>query len=195
MHTGGGGVAILIKKTILHKTLNIPILNAIECIAIEIKIHNTPQIIISAYSPKYTQLFKNDIAKLMDWPAQCLVFGDFNAKHPAWNGVSSNRAGNALNSLQNDHPIQIFHPPSHTHHPHSGSSPSTIDLLITNSSIDITNIRTTDASDHCAIICDINISPKKHVKHKFNFKIANWSLYRVFVSRGLASFISPQNKS
>lgn len=192
----GGGVAILLKDNIRHKPLNVPELNSVEFIAIEIKIRGSPLIIASAYSPKYSTHFKNDILQMFHLGSEMLIFGDFNAKHPTWNCANTNRAGLNLYNLQNEHPIQLYHPINHTHFPHSGATPSTIDLLITNSHVDIDNIRTSDVlfSDHCAIICDINNTPAISTQTKFNYKKANWLRFQHLIELGLNGINLPLNK-
>lgn len=59
-----GGVAIAIRQNIKHKLLHTTNTANIENISIEVNISNTPTIITSAYSPRYTTDFKNDMLLL-----------------------------------------------------------------------------------------------------------------------------------
>lgn len=131
-HQAHGGVALAIRKTIKHKTISPFPTSHIENIAIEVKINNVPTLIISAYSPKFSSHFTNDMHILSSHKNPFLLFGDFNAKHNTWNCNNNNNAGVKLYSMQQLSQFMIFHTPVHTHYPHSGQTPSTIDLLITN---------------------------------------------------------------
>ena len=57
----GGGVALIIRKCIKHKLLPITPTQKIENLSAEIIINNTPIVVTTAYSPKYTSSFGSDI--------------------------------------------------------------------------------------------------------------------------------------
>lgn len=56
-HSHAGGVALAIRRNIEHRLLPNINTSTIENISIELKIANTPTIITSAYSPRYTNTF------------------------------------------------------------------------------------------------------------------------------------------
>lgn len=128
-----GGVAIAIRHDIEHKLLPTTNTVIIENISIEVNISNTPTIITSAYSPRYTTDFKSDMLLLTSHvTTPFILLGDFNAKHTSWNCNNNNAAGKSLFTLQQSEQFMVFHPTEHTHYPHSGATPSTIDLMVTN---------------------------------------------------------------
>lgn len=99
--THGGGVAILVRKGISHTLLNSSSTNALENISINLTINNRDIVITSAYSPRFNSSFENDIRLITPDDKYFMVFGDFNAKHQAWNCLTSNQSGKALFNLQN----------------------------------------------------------------------------------------------
>lgn len=137
-----GGVALAIRKNMPHKVRSPFNTMFIENIAIEINVNNVPTCITAAYNPKYSIHFANDIQTLTKLNTQFLLFGDFNAKHTTWNCNSNNRLGNSLYDSQQLSQFIIHHTAEHTHFPHSGQTPSTIDLLLANSnfSFDLSTI-------------------------------------------------------
>lgn len=60
----GGGVAICVNKIIQHKLLPAIETNTIENISISVKVHGRNVVLTSAYSPRYTTAFTQDIGKL-----------------------------------------------------------------------------------------------------------------------------------
>ncbi|GFU54913.1 putative RNA-directed DNA polymerase from transposon X-element [Trichonephila clavipes] len=94
----GGGTAILVKNSIAHNSINIHT-DAVETTAIEVKGPTNNITICSIYKPPSatTPNFLQDLTKIFRNRTQCLVVGDFNAKHRSWNNSSHNTApGNAL---------------------------------------------------------------------------------------------------
>ncbi len=114
----------------------------------------------AAYIPKYTATFAKDIKKITPANKNFIVLGDFNAKHSAWNCSSNNRAGKVLHNMLHNSNFVIHHPDSHTHFPHCGNKPSTIDFALTNSPMLFSNIYTMDnalPSDHHPVVCTIDV--------------------------------------
>lgn len=178
----GGGVAICIRNTIPHKLLKPSNTNRIENISFQIKLGNRQIELTSAYSPKYYPSFNNDIKQICPTNREFIVFGDLNARNTAWNCTTNNTAGNKLNQLQHEHNFFIFHPNTPTHYPDSGNTPSTIDLLLTNTPFDITQPIAHEAelpSDHCPITCTIDSDTQvKNPRQTLDFKSADWTKYQ-----------------
>lgn len=188
-----GGVAIAIRDSITHKHIAPATTNTIENAAIELSINNTPTVIIAAYSPKYTQQFDNDIQALTSTNKQFMIFGDLNAKHISWNCNVNNTAGSKLFTLQQTNDFLIFHTADHTHFPHSGQTPSTIDLLLSNVNFAFDLSTHTDqmSSDHVPVICsmfgNVNTVNKKH----FDYSKADWRKYRCIIDHSINNLLPP----
>lgn len=171
----GGGVAILVHIKIPHKLLTIYKTKVIENISIEIKLNNRPITITSAYCPKFSTSFRDDIKAITPRTSEFLLLGDLNARHSAWNCISNNTAGNTLNDLQQGAHFFVIHPDSPTYYPHQANRrTSTIDLLITNSTLNISSsvvLNDSISSDHLPVLCSINSQTHEEIFTKFfNYK-------------------------
>lgn len=106
--------------------------------------------------------------------------------HIAWNCSPNNRAGKVLHNMLHNSNFVIHHPDSHTHVPHCGNKPSTIDFALTNSPMLFSNVYTFDnalPSDHHPVVCTIDgISMDSKVTSKPNYKKADWNKYTNYVN-------------
>lgn len=179
-----GGVAIAIRSCLKHKLLAPLNTQHIEALSIEIETNNSPLVISVAYNPKASIHFKNDLQKLTSLNHQYMIFGDLNAHHPSWNCKSANTTGKTLFELQQNGQFLIFNTADHTHYPHSGRTPSTIDLLLSNSSIQFNLATHHDhfLSDHAPIVCTTNTRICHSQQKIFNYEKANWMLYRYIIN-------------
>lgn len=192
---GHGGVAIAIRNGIPHKVLQPFTTKSIENIAIEVILNKTPTNIITAYSPKHTQHFMNDIEMLTSTNKQFLLFGDFNAKHNSWKCSVNNKAGNELFSAQQSSDFLIYHTSEHTHFPHSGQRSSTIDILLSNANFGFDFFTHPDqmGSDHMPTVCTIN-GQFQHIATKtFDYSRVNWQLFRQTVEMETNALPIPYN--
>lgn len=103
----GDGVAICVNKNIRHELLAVYNTSSIENISVAVFVNDEKIILTSAYNPRYTSSFSNDIEKMTLIDKQFIVLGDLNAKNTAWNCVSNNTAGNLLINIQ--HRRIFFH--------------------------------------------------------------------------------------
>lgn len=192
-----GGVAIAVRKGITHKICSPVNTVYIENISIEIQINNIPTCITVAYSPKFSIHFANDIQKLTTTSIQYMIFGDFNAKHHSWNCTSMNNAGNALFNMQQNNNFMVHYPPEHTHFPHSGQTPSTIDLVITNVSFAFELFTHADqmSSDHTPVICNIFGSCNFSSRKIFDYSKADWKKYRQIIEMRLKNTPIPTTEA
>lgn len=192
-----GGVAIAVRDGLSHKIHSPFATNHIENIAIEVSINNTPTNIIAAYCPKYSSFFTRDIEILTSSNNQFLLFGDFNAKHSSWNCSINNKAGVELFNLQQSNNFLIHNSPDPTHYPHSGQTPSTIDILLsnTNFSFEFANYFDQMASDHVPTICNINAQYQQTANIRFNYSKANWRSFRRHMENSTNSLTIPANKT
>lgn len=195
----GGGVAICVKKNIKHEIAPMYDTVSIENVSVSVFINNKKLILTCAYNPKYTTYFASDIDKLTPIDKEFILLGDLNARNTAWNCTSNNSAGNALNNIQHRRNFFIYHSASPTHFPHCGSTPSTIDILLSNTTLQMSIINSLThelSSDHAPIVCTImaNIETKAPTR-MFHFKEADWFSYQNCVDRKIEPDVLFTNKT
>lgn len=182
----GGGVALVVRRSIKHKLLPICATNKIENLSIEISVNKRPIIISTAYSPKYSSSFSNDIEKLVETNKDFVILGDLNAKHTAWNCAYNNTAGNNLYNLQQTINFFIYHPNSPTYVPYQRNrNSSTLDLVLsnTNLNIELEVLESDIPSDHRPVLCRIlNSSEFEFDNTYFNYKHTDWIAFRNIIS-------------
>lgn len=181
--SNGGGVAIVIKNSIRNTLLKSVQTSNIENIAIEIEINKKRISIISVYSPNFNEHFKKDLLSIIKKHKEFFIFGDLNAKHRSWNCVKGNAAGNVLYNMQITSNFFVHHSASPTRFPQGRltSKPSTIDLLLTNSCLDFSNLTTHEhlsSSDHVPVMCTIHGRNSINLKAKTDYSKANWAEYK-----------------
>ncbi|GFW59591.1 RNA-directed DNA polymerase from mobile element jockey [Trichonephila clavipes] len=97
-----GGTLILVKNAINHYSLPTPPLQTIEAtIVILTPLDHDPISIVSVYVPPKSDefTFTIDIENLIQTSSNCVLFGDFNAPHTAWNCNSNSSRGTRLLDL------------------------------------------------------------------------------------------------
>lgn len=181
----GGGVAIAVKFGILHRLVNPYQTVHLENISVIVKINNREIVITSAYSPKYCDSFESDVKKITPLNREFFVFGDLNAKNGQWNCNVNNRAGIKLEHISMNSNFFIYYPDSPTFHPRSGANSSTLDILLSNSSLYISDLVVYDDdmfSDHLPVIFHIDGDTSLQSKGQiFNFKRANWRKFNKYI--------------
>ena len=108
----GGGVAILVHKSMPFSSLSTPSTDKLETVGITAHFKHGPTAIISAYCP-HGDAEDIDIKNLFDSAtASCIIGGDFNGHHRLWKtGARPNKAGKALAAILEDRPdIQLLTP-------------------------------------------------------------------------------------
>ncbi|GFW90801.1 probable RNA-directed DNA polymerase from transposon X-element [Trichonephila clavipes] len=185
----GGGTAILVKNSIAHHVINI-YTTAVNITAIEIEgptnnttvcsLYRSPSSPINSFIPDLIKIFRNR--------AQCIVVGDYNARHSTWNpNRRGNTAGTRLFHYANTCGLVISAPTDFTRIPQQQNhQPSVIDLGV---SCGINNIAVESrydlSSDHNPV----------HFVVKFNFKtshllncktITNWNKFQDILSTTIA---------
>lgn len=189
--TPGGGVAIAVRSNLKTKQLpNYPT-RGIENVSVELSLQNRTIVLTSVYSPRYTDSFKNDVAKLTPVNKEYIVCGDLNAKHSSWNCSRANTSGNILYNMQLRSNFFIHYPSSPTRFPQSSQgSPTTIDLMITNSDLYISPLLTHDAvlpSDHSPVTFSMEAHTGDNNIYKLDFKNINWVQYQRDIERLLSN--------
>lgn len=99
----GGGVAILVKKTIQFNIIPCIATEVVENVGIEISFRENSNLrIYSVYFPGgqnnsvFRNKFKSDIRKMLNMPYKYMICGDLNSRHRSWNCLRANPWGNIL---------------------------------------------------------------------------------------------------
>ncbi|GFW15504.1 probable RNA-directed DNA polymerase from transposon X-element [Trichonephila clavipes] len=187
----GSGTAILVKNSIDHNSIIIHT-NAVETAAIEVKDPTHNITICSIYKPPSasTPSFIQDLTKIFRNRAQCLVVGDFNAKHRSWNNLNSNRnsgPGIALYNYARNKGLTISAPSDPTIvPPQRNRFPAIIDLGLSRGLSSITvESRCELSSDHNPVHFVVNFNFNN--SHIPNCKtITNWNKYQDILSTTIA---------
>jgi hypothetical protein len=188
----GGGVAIFINSRIIHSTIQLPTLQNIEAVGIEVTTHtNKTFTILSCYNPPEKALLTSDLDSIFASGRYVIAAGDFNAKHTLWGCNSTDRQGTSLFHHITLTDTLIYHTNDHTHHPTNGSQSSTLDIVLTRnvtlSSLPVTCNRL--SSDHLPIYFTLGQNPLKTNYKGFNYASANWNSFRNYIKNHL----SPSN--
>lgn len=186
----GGGVIIAIRNDIPHKQIPDLELDIIETIGIEVHgVH-----IYSAYFPgtklnsQKLQAYKCDIIKISSIRKKFLIGGDLNSKHRFWNCIKRNRAGQILFEEMSKRNFMVHFPNSPTYFPPQAnkSSPSTIDMFLTNGYNDVSDIFTINdlSSDHLPVCFKLDFSTvfKSAPRTQRCYARANWTLYKNYIN-------------
>lgn len=193
----GGGVAIAIRKGIKHSLLTDINTSIIETIGVEVSGPNCDIKFIATYfsgtklDPSKLKAFKIDIQKLTSLKGSYFVCGDFNAKHRLWNCRKANKAGQIIFDEMCIRNFIVEHPHSPTYFPpqRSRTTPSTLDIVLTNGLTPIKHIRTIESlsSDHLPVLFDVDFLPSivKNRRKVPCYAKANWSLFKNKISDNL----------
>lgn len=188
----GGGVAICVKKNVPYKQVSSSNTKVIETVGIEVQGATGPITLMSIYFPG-TRLsqeklnhFKNDLRILTSMRSSYLLCGDLNAKHRFWNCIRSNQAGKILFDKMANENLLVHFPPTPTHFPRQANrtTPSTIDLVLSNGLASVTNMQTINdlSSDHLPVYFNldhqINRVPSNSMR---NYAAANWEMYKSMI--------------
>lgn len=193
-----GGLVFLLREGLLFDEFACPPTLLIECNGIKVNSENQPLIIINAYLPggsthlEINNHFKRDLLALTQFTEAFCVVGDLNSKHTSWNCTMNNAAGNILFDTSITNNFFIEFPPSHTHCPMSiYTSPSTIDIMLTNRRTNISNLETRKVftSDHIPVLCKISRTIEYSRTTRFNYARADWNCFRNIITKGLDEFI------
>lgn len=205
-----GGLLTLIKRNIKFEELTMVKTDLMEYTTFFINAER-PFIITNAYLPggaktkDIKSYLATDLNKLLDhlnYPI--FLVGDLNAKHKQWNCKRNNAAGKILLDKTRNEALNISFPLEHTYAPASDKkSPSTIDLIITNSKLEWTRPYVKDlfTSDHLPVFFQISGGdnykrlPCDNNNSKPNFSKANWREFRLHLDKYLDTTIQKVIKS
>jgi Reverse transcriptase (RNA-dependent DNA polymerase)/Endonuclease-reverse transcriptase len=198
-----GGTAILVHASIKHELVNIPKTQCVlEATAIRIFYANETLTLISIYVPNTTnKIHFNDLSLLFRIDNKILMAGDFNAKSKDWNCSTSNTRGNDLINFtsKNLNRLKIYFPDNHTFFPGCPRfSPSTIDLCITkNFHLSEKPISLSElSSDHNPVKINLsNIQVEKTESRFYDYKKANWGMFREFMDQNINHTVEISTKT
>ena len=182
----GGGVAILVKKSIQHYYVPLNLEN-IEAVAICISTTIGEIKIISAYLPPDKSLLINDLVKIKNHTGPFILMGDLNARNTAWNCITSNSKGKVLVDYCTKNNIQLLTPEKPTHFPKRGL-PSIIDMFLLKNIYEFTEANSLPilSSDHNPIYMEVFLNNNnKKMSYHLEFKKANWNLFNKIVNERL----------
>lgn len=184
----GGGVAILIHKSLQFKQLQLPDLQTIESIGVSISTENNGRNemldIISIYIPNGQACDEDELTQLHRLTSNNTIFcGDYNARHGLWDTRSThpNRSGRILaNLLEKENNIMLATPPNlGTRQCPSTLKFTTIDLAIMSPHLAATAELKRGpfiGSDHLPIHIQLVTKPMQSSNRppSWNFSEANW---------------------
>ncbi|GFV24461.1 probable RNA-directed DNA polymerase from transposon X-element [Trichonephila clavipes] len=186
-HAVGGGTLIMIKNSINHFNTQTPQLQYTEATIVTINPPNfNPLTIISIYIPPSSdnRLFTLDIENLIQINSSCVIFGNFNATHNAWNCSNNSIRGNQLKNFTDILDIEIAFPDSPTRF--GSNSANTLDFaLINNFQYPYTILSIPElSSDHNPVI--LNFSFNKNI-HNDNSRAVTtcWSKFSEYIKNNI----------
>lgn len=180
----GGGVAMIIRKDVTHRPLPCPQTVSIEAMAVEVSLSNQKLVVVSSYfpgssDPRVLSQYRRDLQTLSGLGSNVVIAGDFNSRHSYWGCARSNAAGTILFQEIMGGDLMLHFPDSPTHFPHSGRTPSTLELVLTKG-FPVPVDMVTDqclSSDHCPVffhlINDVVSAPTRASLVK-DFPNADW---------------------
>lgn len=124
------GLAILVRRRIVHQLLPVPTLSAAYALGVEICINHQPTRVFAFYRPPQLRLAVADVRVLLD-SLPTVVAGDFNLKHTAWNANTNTSEGTRLLDDAELHGYVVLGPEAPTHYPGNRLQlPDVIDLAV-----------------------------------------------------------------
>ena len=173
----GGGTAIIIKRSVSHRPVNIPDLEHIEATAIMLPVNEQEILIAAVYHPPYRNINIPDLEKLTSIHPHFLITGDFNAKHQNWNSRLNSPKGIALNNYALENNLCVLAPDSPTHYPwQENHFPDVLDICIVKAPVLVTELSTINAldSDHLPILIHLSGNFIKIPKPPYKTANTNW---------------------
>ncbi|XP_058448904.1 uncharacterized protein LOC131428864 [Malaya genurostris] len=190
-HSGGGGVALAIRKTIKYIIQPHYRTSVIEAVGIEVSSDTGKIIIIAAYCPTQcydgngmARKFKNDLAKLTRTDKKFILACDLNAKHETWRNIRRNKNGCLLfEDLQLGY-YTIHAPYQPTYLSPAGIS-STLDIVLSNFDLLSQPVTINDlSSDHFPVSFQIGGDIQRgEPQTRKNYHDVNWVEFARIVDR------------
>lgn len=187
-----GGVAIIVDRRIKHQIFSSFETKVFETLGVSVETNFGKHTFIAAYLPfqctgQQIDFLKSDLRKLTRNRTKFFIIGDFNAKHRSWNNLQSNSNGRILFDQCSSGYFSILYPDSPTCFS-SARNPSTIDLVLTDSSQHCSQLITHADfdSDHLPVTFQISheaiFNP---ISSTFNYHRADWDTYKTYIDSHL----------
>ncbi|GFW14388.1 probable RNA-directed DNA polymerase from transposon X-element [Trichonephila clavipes] len=183
-----GGTLILVKNTINRYSLPTPPMQTIEAtIVILTPFDHDPISIVSVYVPpksdEYT--FTIDIENLIQTSSNCVLFGDFNAPHTAWNCNSNSSRGIRLLDFTNLTNLYIAYPDTPTRF--GLNSANTLDIAIIRNFYYPYTINSLHelSSDHNPVMLNFTLKLNKDITNPRAVH-TNWPLFSKYLNTNLS---------
>ena len=173
----GDGLAFIINNSIPHRIC--PVNTNLQTQTFQVRM-NQLYTICNIYLSNHDDITAAQLNNLINQlPEPYIICGDFNAKHPSWGNVISNRRGQVLEHFILENRIVLLNDGSHTHfHTQTGTS-SAIDLTLASPDIAATmdwNVEEDlHGSDHHPIIIRENTPTAVYREPKYDEKRTDWN--------------------
>ncbi|GFW78359.1 probable RNA-directed DNA polymerase from transposon X-element [Trichonephila clavipes] len=173
------GTLILIKNSIKHYSLPTPSLQTIEATTVILTpIDHDPISIVSVYIPPKSDesIFTIDIENLIQTSSNCVLFGNFNAPHTAWNCNTNSSRGVRLLDFVNLTNLNIAYPDFPTRF--GINSANTLDIAVIRNVYYPYTINSLHdlSSDHNPVLLNFTLKLKKDVTNP-RAVYTNWPLF------------------
>jgi hypothetical protein len=130
--TAEGGIAILVRRGIVHHSVHVPSLTHLEATAIHTMLAGKPVIILAAYLSPSRPLIEADLVASFGGWLPVLVAGDLNAKHVDWNSRLITKRGKLLRDYADVNSFLIFGPDTPSTNPYNSTvTPDVLDIVMT----------------------------------------------------------------
>ena len=202
-HTGGGGVAILVKSHIDCSDLQVA---ADDICAITLTLNRQKTCIISCYwgfahggIPNL-----NALRDLLENHRNCILIGDLNAHHPSWGHQSTNVKGKEVRKLCKDFDLAIMNDPEEaTFFNHNHDRFKTLDLALmtrpakANSvSMGVDEPIFGETTYHCPVRLKVRTSVRDHPVWTIrSLKECDWTKFRELTSAKISTLPKPGDGS
>jgi exonuclease III len=184
----GGGVALLIREDVNYEEIQNPEWLDIEAVCIKIQFNKADAFIFSLYNPPTACLE----SKIWEFLSVCrndyIICGDFNAKSPGLGCRGRNKNGEYLEEVLINTKSVLLNKPVPTYYREATNYSELLDLIIASPRIasKMSNFKVELneflVSDHLPVEVWFSASgfsnQETNQKQKWNFKKANWGLYR-----------------
>ena len=154
-HGRGGGTAIILKRSITYRPLDVPTIAHMDITAIAITLRSEETLIAALYIPPNATLRSTDLDCLTTLSPHFLIAGDLNAKHTYWHSRVINPKGRTLQAHMALHDYVVLGPLLPTHFPYNERhSPDVLDVLLLKSSSHVYHIEPLNDldSDHLPVL-------------------------------------------
>ncbi|GFQ83843.1 RNA-directed DNA polymerase from mobile element jockey [Trichonephila clavata] len=196
LNKGGGGLIFLIRNSNFECVELPPFSDTeLEVQAIKIKWNNKCLNIYNAYQPPGKRGVSSDTLILM-FTDSSFILGDFNAKHPLWGSSVANDRGNELSNLLDDHAFCVLNDGTPTYCSHSYDSRDALDVSFANPDIFPScswTVLDSVGSDYSPVLIELSHTHKTPNSKNalfWNFKKANWGLYKSSLDNSLSGVVS-----